>query len=448
VHPPDATYKLSCVIQARVAPALPAALFAVSAFLAGGYYESTTGLLAAAVWLALSVAASLGAARRPSPAFWALAALAAWSLCSAAWGPLGRALATTPLLVLYAGVLLAAEWLPRRTTLRALLGATTVVCLVALLGEPFVAGSRLSWPVTYANGLGLVAVTGVLLAQSQVALSHKVRWASGVVCGVAAVLTFSRGALLAGAALLLARRLPRRVGIAAAVALAVLAVVFARPLAARFAAPQPDTRDAHRLVTVSGHGRTRLWRIAWHEGRDHPLAGGGAGTWPRHAVAELGLDAPANAHSLYLETFAELGAVGLALLLAFVALAARRDDTLAMAALAVAAAADWEWQLPAATFPALIAAGAAFEGRRVGRASLGLALAALVLGVAAGLHGLGAALLESGRPAQARRLLPGDARPDAAEHTRAAFLRGCRLDAGEPALRYEAPTYGGCPARR
>jgi O-antigen ligase len=435
------------VIQTRVAPALPAALFTVAAFLAGGYYESTTGLLAAAVWLGLAVAASFGAARRPSPAFWALAALAAWSLCSAAWGPLGPALATTPLLVLYAGVLLVAEWLPRGPTLRALLGAITLVCLVALVGAPFVAGSRLSWPVTYANGLGLVAVTGVLLARSQVARSHKVRWAAGIVCGVAAVLTFSRGALLAGAALLLARRLPRRVGIAAVLALAVLAVVFARPLAARFAAPQPDTRDAHRLVTVSGHGRTRLWRIAWHEGRDHPLAGGGAGTWPRHAVARLGLDAPANAHSLYLETFAELGAVGFLLVLAFLALAVRRDPTLAVAALAIAAAADWDWQLPAATLPALIAAGAAFKGRRLDRSSLGLALAALVLGTAVGLHGLGAALLESGRPEEARRLLPGDARPDAAEHTRAAFLRGCRLDAGEPALHYEAPAYGGCPGR-
>jgi O-antigen ligase len=416
-------------------PALPAALFLAAAFLAGGYYESTTALLAAAVWLGLAVAASFGAARRPSAAFWALAALAGWSLLSAFWGPLGPALAATPLLVLYAGVLLAAEWLPRDAVLRGLAGAITLVCLVALVGQPFVAGSRLSWPVTYANGLGLVAVSGVLLAR---------RLLPALVCGLAALLTFSRGALLTGAALLVAQRLPRRVGIALGLGLAVLAFVFARPLAARFAAPQPDTRDAHRLVTISGHGRTRLWRIAWEEGRDHPLAGGGAGTWPRHAVAQLGLDAPANAHSLYLETFAELGAVGLALLLAFLALAIRRDRTLVVAALALAAAADWDWQLPAAALPALIAAGAAHQGRRLARSSLALACAALVVGLAAGLHGLGAALLESGRPAQARVLLPGDARPDAALRTRVAFERGCRLDAGEPALRYEAPAYGGC----
>ena len=134
----------------------------------------------------------------------------------------------------------------------------------------------------------------------------------------------------------------------------------------------------------------------------------------------------------------------LALLLAFLALAIRRDRTLVVAALALAAAADWDWQLPAAALPALIAAGAAHQGHRLARSSLPLACAALIVGLATGLHGLGAALLESGRPARARVLLPGDARPDAALRTRAAFERGCRLDAGEPALRYEAPTYGGC----
>jgi O-antigen ligase len=431
-------------------------VFLAAAFLAGGYYESTYSLLAAVVWLGLAVAAALGGGRRPSGAFWALAALACWSLLSAAWGPLGPALAATPLLALYAGVLLGAEWLARGPTLSALLRAIALVCLAALLGKPFVSGSRLSWPVTYANGLGLVAVSGVLLAVGVLLSSGQVRdlarvrprtWLEGTICGLAAVLTFSRGALVAGAALLVAPRLPRRIGIAVAVGLAALAVVLARPLAARFAAPAPDTRDAHRLVTLSGHGRTRLWRIAWREGRDHPLLGGGAGTWPRYAVRAEGLGAPANAHSLYLETFAELGAVGLAILLAFLVAALRRDRLLLLAALAIAAAADWDWQLPAAAIPALIAAGAGRDrARSLGeRPAVGAALAALVVGVACGLHGLGAALLESGRPTQARHLLPGDARPDAAVRTRGAFARGCRIDPGEPALLFEAPLFGGCP---
>jgi O-antigen ligase len=426
----------------RIPPTLPSLVFVAAAFLAGGYYESTYSLLAAATWLSLAAAAALGYGRMPSAAFWALAALAAWSVVSALWGPLGPALATTPLLALYAGVLLAAEWLPSQATLRSLSWAIGLVCLAALFGKPFVSGARLSWPVTYANGLGLVAVSGVLLA---VGLR---RWALGAVCALAAVLTFSRGALLAGVALLIAPRLPRRVGVAAAAVLVVSAVLLARPLAARFAAPAPDTRDAHRLVTLSGHGRTRLWRIAWREGVDHPVLGGGAGTWPRRAVRAEGLGAPANAHSLYLETFAELGATGLALLAAFLVAALRRDRLLLVAALAIAATADWDWQLPAAALPALIAAGAAARGSPVRRwserAAIGFALGALAIGVASGLHGLGAALLESGRPAQARRLLPGDARPDAALQTPAAHARGCRLDPGEPALLYAAPLYGGC----
>jgi O-antigen ligase len=99
----------------------------------------------------------------------------------------------------------------------------------------------------------------------------------------------------------------------------VLAAAVGKPLADRFAAPAPDERDARRLVDVSGHGRTQLWQTAWHEGVDHPVVGGGAGTWARSAIAQTGrVDLPANAHSLELETFAELGLLGGVLLLAAV----------------------------------------------------------------------------------------------------------------------------------
>jgi hypothetical protein len=269
------------------------------------------------------------------------------------------------------------------------------------------------------------------------------------VCAFAAVLTFSRGALLAGAALLVAPRLPRRIGVAVAVALAALAVVLARPLAARFAAPAPDTRDAHRLVTLSGHGRTRLWRIAWQEGRDHPVLGGGAGTWRRHAVRAEGLDAPANAHSLYLETFAELGVVGLLLLVGALAVVLTRAHEPAAAALLAAfvvhAAVDWDWQLPAVVLPALIAAGAGLRRPRR-RASHVLAPAALVLGIAAAAHGIGAAILESGVESRSRarltaHLLPWDARPWASIGD---LRRACETDADEPVLVRTHPSPGGC----
>ena len=353
--------------------------------------------------------------------------------------------------------------------LRALLAAIAVVCVAALVGRvtglaPTGGGThsqRLAWPVSYTNGLGLVAVSGVVLALG-LRLSPRLRWTVAALCTVTAVLTFSRSALLVGVAALIvlagARgRIPRTAAIVAAVALAVAAGALAKPVAARFAAPAPDERNARRLVDLSGHGRTVLWRSAWHEGRDQPVAGGGAGSWPRAYIAEThSLAGPANAHSLYLETFAELGVVGLALTLAFVALvlARWRSEPAAVAvfaAFALHAAADWDWQLPAATLPAIVCAGALVRRGPPLRAPTPAAAVALAIGLAAGAHGVGAALLENGinSHAQARtaaRLLPYDARPYAVFPANRA--RACRIDAREPVLLRALPPDGGCKSAR
>ena len=76
-----------------------------------------------------------------------------------------------------------------------------------------------------------------------------------------------------------------------------------------------------------------------------------------------------DAHNLYLETLAELGPLGLALLVAgfavpFAAAAGRRSGPAitaaagALAAYAVHAAIDWDFQIPAVTFGALLCAAA------------------------------------------------------------------------------------------
>ena len=419
-----------------------------AAFLAGGFYESTYSLLAAAVWLGIAVAAAFRTPPHPSLAFWALAGLAAWTALSALWGPAGPALRALPLVLLYAGALYAAEWIAPELVLRGVLAACVVVSAAALGG--WIAGvgdrDRLEWPVTYTNGLGLVAVSGALLSFATV----RRPFLAGL-CLLAAVFTFSRSALLAGAAagaLLLAwqGRIPRRVAFASAVVAAVAAVLLAQPLASRFAAPAPDEGDARRLLDVTGNGRAELWRFAADAWRDAPVLGQGAGTYARSAISATGdLSLPANAHSLYLETLAELGIVGLALLLAFVALTlARARAGPAAAAVFVAwaiqAAVDWDWQLPAATLPAVLAAGTL---TRTGR-PLGLVVApvALALGVAAGLHGVGAAVVETdvSTPDRARfaaRLLPWDARPWVEVDPREA----CSIDPEEPVLERE----GGCP---
>lgn len=383
----------------RMGSTLLAVAFAATCFLAGGYYESTYSLLAGAVWLGLALAGSLGRLRTPSPAFWALAALAAWTAASATWGPTGPALRVAPLAALYAGWLWASEQIDRQTLLRIAWSSCVAISAVAL---PFYRGGRLDWPVTYANGLGLVAAIGLLLS-----LGRRSRLGTAV-CAVALVLTFSRSAILAtavGAIVLfgLEGRVPRRVAIGGALALGVLAVVLAQPLAARFAAPAPDERDARRLLDMTGHGRAELWRSAWEQGLDNPIAGGGAGTWAQRYVEETGrLTAPANAHSLPLETFAELGLVGIALLAAFVVLVARgaRREPVATAVVAawlVQACADWVWQLPAATLPMLFAAAALAPPRpkHSEQQSLLMATAALAIGAACALQGVQAALREA-----------------------------------------------------
>jgi O-antigen ligase len=459
----------SAVWRRNIPATLPALLFLLSAFLAGGYYESTYSLFAAFVWLALGAAAALRGAPRPSAATLVLLALLAWTLLSALWGPAGPALRAAPLVALYAGALWLAERFEPEPMLRALLAAISIVCAAALIGRvtglaPTGGGphsQRIAWPVTYANGLGLVAVSGVVLAVG-LKLPPRTRWPLVALCGTTAVLTFSRSALLVGVAALLvlagARgRIPRTVAIAGAIVLTVGAVVLAKPVAARFAAPAPDERDARRLVDLSGRGRTQLWRTAWEEGRDHPVAGGGAGTWPRAYIADThSLAGPANAHSLYLETFAELGIVGLALLLGFVALvlARGRAEPAALAvfvAFALHAAGDWDWQLPAATLPAIVCAGAIMRRGPPLRTPTLAAAVALAIGLAAGTHGVGAALLEQGIRSHERAqtvavFLPYDARPYVA--LPADRAHACRIDPREPVLLRAVPPDGGCHGAR
>ena len=81
-----------------------------------------------------------------------------------------------------------------------------------------------------------------------------------------------------------------------------------------------------------------------------------------------------DAHSLYLETLAELGPIGLALLLAaliipLLALRGGRDPLLATAAGAYVAflvhtGVDWDWELPAVTLAGLACGSAMLVARR------------------------------------------------------------------------------------
>jgi hypothetical protein len=125
--------------------------------------------------------------------------------------------------------------------------------------------------------------------------------------------------------------------------------------------------------------RPAYWRVALVEWRDNPLTGAGAATfgiaWREH---EPGRNPARDAHSLYLESLAELGLLGLALVLVALAvplvaaLRARRVP-LVPAALAgyvaflVHAGLDWDWEMPAVTIAGLLCEVALLVAARPGR---------------------------------------------------------------------------------
>lgn len=117
---------------------------------------------------------------------------------------------------------------------------------------------------------------------------------------------------------------PPRAGravVAAAVVIAVVLTVLADP-AERFEAfkqppPEPPAGGfvATHLASSSGSGRWQYWTAGIDAFRDNPLLGKGAGAyeawWTEHGT----LGTPArDAHSLYVETLAETGVLGFALL--------------------------------------------------------------------------------------------------------------------------------------
>jgi O-antigen ligase len=202
------------------------------------------------------------------------------------------------------------------------------------------------------------------------------------------------------------------------------------------------TPGQRSFVDTGGSGRYQFWGAALDAWADKPVGGLGAGNyelyWNAHPAGPVAIR---NAHSLYLETLAELGPLGLALVLGFLGVpavagwrSARRtgggDAAAAVAVIAVAAltaAVDWTWQLPAAVAPAAIAIAlvvANRDGRAGGvgrlRVAEGLALAAFAWAAvwAAGIVFVDEALLGASRSAASR----GDLATAAARAQTAASL--------------------------
>jgi hypothetical protein len=253
-----------------------------------------------------------------------------------------------------------------RAAVRSAAGAATVVLLVALfltqnrsawlaLGCALVVWAMRSRSPERVVGRGIVVCAPALLAvalvsllalvddQGQPAAIHGRRLLAGAVVAALAVM----GALLGGRGTGLR---PRRAWAVHAARLASL-LLFAAAAAA-FVRPGE---------------RAHYWRAAWHAFRDHPLLGGGAGTYDLQWFRYRDIGATVHdAHNLYLGTLSEVGGVGLALLLAFLALpivsARRTRDPLLTAVFGaycgflVHVAFEWDWKFPLVTGSAVVLA--------------------------------------------------------------------------------------------
>lgn len=451
------------------------------AFFSGGYFQGPRVWAGAASWACVVVALVAGATPPRGRDAWlaigGLGLLAGWTLLSILWAPLaGNAYGAGQIAVLYAGALLAATMILRGPVLpwvEPVLAAGTVIVVGYGLAGRLLPGllhfarsisaeGRLEQPLTYWNAMGELAALGFVLCARLAGDDTRPRWLRSLAAaaiaplGLGLYITFSRGALFACVAGLLALVVlaPRRrqlaalllavaAGVVASVAVApfqgvsslsgglstresqgaivlvlVVVIAVAAGVAQHLLIARVDDRGlalprrAPLIVTgliavgltlaivVGSHessgtsavlsgGATRLtslqsnrydyWSVALRAFGTEPFHGIGAGGWSVDWLRWRSVTEGAqDAHSLELQTLAELGVVGAALLLSVlggVGLAARRSLRLAPASgagrVAVTAGPiaalvtylahsplDWDWQMPAVTLIATALAGA------------------------------------------------------------------------------------------
>ena len=255
-------------------------------------------------------------------------------------------------------------------------GAATLVLVGALRAFPAALHLDRGADAQASDGLPVALLCAVLAASAGVAFALAMRRraaprgaaASGGAGGAGAA---SGGAAGAGPA----RGFARPHGWLAAGA---VAAVLAAGLAVSFATERSEeiSKSAERVTTLKTY-RGEYWRVALRSFADHPVAGVGTAGFQVEWIREREDRTFAfDAHSLYIETLAELGLVGFLLLGSFAAALAggvrRRfreapgDPLLAagaavLGAFAVHAGMDWDWEMPAVTLPALLLAAAVIQ---------------------------------------------------------------------------------------
>jgi O-antigen ligase len=281
----------------------------------------------------------------------------------------------------------------------AIASGVAVLAFLALTPDRF---SKLATMIVAAGGTAILIGGAVHRGAVEHGLANHLAAVQGRQLFVAIVLV-SAGVALAQVGIGLAARhgtLPRLLQISPAHARGLLAagVVVALIVAVAVGAPSRLSHAWHdfkvqrtssqdlpgRFGSTAGNGRYDMWRVAVRATSGHVLGGSGPGTYqllwePRAPYYSYVI----NAHSLYVETLAEDGVIGLALLAGFFALvlaAAVRHSVrskfetstiaagaaAALLAFAISAIADWTWQLPVlpVTFLLLGAAVLAPSSRR------------------------------------------------------------------------------------
>lgn len=198
------------------------------AFFAGGYFDEARTWAGVAAWAAVVLAVIGGAPmpqRRALLPIGALALLAIWTLLSINWAPIaGNAYHAGQIVVLYAGVLLGTSMLLRGRAVRWVepgLAAGALIVIGYGMSERLLPGllhfarsasaqGRLEQPLTYWNAMGELAAIGLVLCARLAGDSVRAARlripaaaASGIL-GMGLYVSFSRGALFACAAGLVA----------------------------------------------------------------------------------------------------------------------------------------------------------------------------------------------------------------------------------------------------
>jgi O-antigen ligase len=219
--------------------------------------------------------------------------------------------------VLYAVALVAVILLVERATVPYLLvGILAAITAFSAYGlaeylfsppalDPF-EGGLLHHPLGYANALGISAAIAIVVASGLALMLRRRFVRAGLVLALVVLvptllLTSSRGAWFACAVglVVLVRPSPPRTTIAIVVTALLVAGL---------------------LAVLADDNRADYWTVAWQDSRDHPVLGAGAGTYGHYWLGHGTVGFTRTAHSLYLQSLAELGPLGLALVVSALAI--------------------------------------------------------------------------------------------------------------------------------